>query len=89
MIKTYTDTTMIQSNTLPLLFDLCYINTISVLKLIQNRWWYKWGDIVIVPVDIAYFFWKWQSQWLYDFIAKGNASNKLVWVYSAGDIVIA
>jgi hypothetical protein len=34
-------------------------------------------------------FFEGQNQWLYDFIAKGNASNKLVWVYSAGDIELA
>jgi hypothetical protein len=89
MIKIYTDTTMITPQfrkiIFPLLFDLCYINTISLLKLYKIVESINEADIVIVPVDIAYFFENDKSQWLYDFIAKGNASNKLVWVYAAGD----
>jgi hypothetical protein len=72
----------------PLLFDLCYIKTSSLLKLYQIVNSIDEADIVIVPVTIAYFFENNKSQWLYDFIAKGNAANKKVLVYSSGDFGI-
>ncbi|WP_197056087.1 hypothetical protein [Flavobacterium sp. AED] len=43
------------------------------------------ADIVIVPVQIAYFFENNKVEWLYDFIGEANRLNKKVWVYSAGD----
>jgi hypothetical protein len=93
MIKIYTDTRMVTPQyrkiIFPLLFDLCFINTTSLLKLYEIVNNVNEADIVIVPVDIAYFFENDRSQWLYDFIAKGNTSNKPVWVYSAGDIGIS
>lgn len=89
MIKIYTDQTYLSPEyrkiIFPLLFDLCYIKTISLLKLYQIVNSIKEADIVIVPIDITYFFEKNKSKWLYDFINKGNTANKKVWVYSAGD----
>jgi hypothetical protein len=93
MIKIYTDTTMITSQyrklIFPLLFDLCYINTISLLKLYKIVESVNEADIVIVPVDIAYFFKNGQRQVLYNFIVKGNDAKKPVWLYSAGDFGIS
>lgn len=93
MIKVYTDTSFITPQyrriIFPLLFDLCYINTINLLKLYQIVNSIEEADVVIVPIDIAYFFKKNKSQWFYDFIAKGNTANKSVWVYSAGDFGIS
>jgi hypothetical protein len=89
MIKVYTDLSFItpeyRKMIFPLLFDLCYSTSVSLLELYQIVNNVNEADIVIVPVDIAYFFENDKRQWLYDFIAKGNASNKPVWVYSAGD----
>jgi hypothetical protein len=93
MIKIHTDTTLITPQyrkiIFPLLFDLCYINTTGLLQLYQIVNSVNEADIVIIPVDIAYFFKNNKSQWLYDFIAKGNNAKKPVWVYSAGDIGIS
>ncbi len=93
MIKIYTDQTYLSPEyrkiIFPLLFDLCYIKTISLLKLYQIVNSVKEADIVIVPVDIAYFFENNKSKWLYDFINKGNTANKKVWVYSGGDCGIS
>ena len=89
MIKIYTDTTFITPQyrkiIFPLLFDLCYIKTTSVLQLYQIVNSIEEADVVIVPVAIAYFFENNKSQWLYDFIAKGNNAHKPVWVYSGND----
>jgi hypothetical protein len=93
MIKVFTDLSFITSEyrkiTFPLLFDLCYIKTISVSNLYKIVDDINEADIVIVPVDIACFFENNKSHWLYDFIAKGNNAKKPVWVYSAGDIGIS
>lgn len=89
MIKIYTDTTFITPEyrkiIFPLLFDLCYINTTSLLKIYKIVNNIEEADIVIVPIDIAWFFKNKKQQWLYDCIDKGNTANKKVWVYTAGD----
>lgn len=93
MIKVYTDINFIipqfRKIIFPLLFDLCYINTTNLLKLYQIVNSIEEADIVIVPVDIAYFFENNKSKWLYDFINRGNNDEKKVWVYSAGDCGIS
>lgn len=89
MLKIYTDKTFITPQfrkiIFPLLFDLCYIKTTSVLQSYQIVSSLEEADVVIVPVAIAYFFENNKSQWLYDFIDKGNNVHKPVWVYSGND----
>ncbi|WP_367757416.1 exostosin family protein [Flavobacterium sp. WC2430] len=46
------------------------------------------ADVVIVPVQIAYFFENGKQKWLYNFIDGANRANKIVWVYTAGDFGI-
>ena len=89
MLKIYTDTTFITPQyrriIFPLLFDLCYAKTTNLLKIYQIVYSIDAADVVIVPVAIAYFFENNKSQWLYDFIDKGNTAHKPVWVYSGND----
>jgi len=89
MIKIFTDKTFLTPEyrkiIFPLLFDLCYANTKSVLKIYQIVDSIVEADIVVVPVAIAYFFENNKTQWLYDFIETGNAAHKPVWVYSGND----
>lgn len=92
MIKIYTDTSFItpqfRGMIFPLLFDLCYINNLVLLQKYTIVNTIEESDVVIVPVAIGYFFENNKSQWLYDFIDKGNSANKKVWVYAAGDFGI-
>ena len=93
MIKIYTDSSFIKPQfrkiIFPLLFDLCYINNKNMLQLYQIVNSIEEADIVVVPIDIAYFFKNKNQQWLFDFIKKGNTASKPVWVYSAGDFGIS
>jgi hypothetical protein len=93
MLKIYTDTTFITPQNrriiFPLLFDLCYVKTPSILRLYKTVNSFEEADIVIVPIDIAYFFENNKRQWLFGFIAKGNIANKPVWIYSGGDCGIS
>ncbi len=93
MLKIYTDTTFITPQyrkiIFPLLFDLCYINNVGLLKRYQIVNSIEEANIVIVPVAIAYFFENNKRQWLYDFINNGNTAHKPVWVYSSGDFGIS
>ena len=93
MIKIYTDSSFIKPQfrkiIFPLLFDLCYINNKNLLQLYQIVNSIEEADIVVVPIDIAYFFKNKNQQWFFDFIKKGNTASKPVWVYSAGDFGIS
>lgn len=92
MIKVYTDATFLTSQNrriiFPLLFDLCYINNLNLLKLYQMVNDIDESDVVIVPVEIGYFFKNNKKNWLFDFIDKANVLKKKVWVYTAGDFGI-
>lgn len=92
MIKIHTDNTFItQENRriiFPLLFDLCYIKNENILKKYVLVDTVQESDVVIVPVDIAWFFKNNKKKWLYDFVDEANRLNKKVWVYTAGDFGI-
>jgi hypothetical protein len=92
MIKIYTDASFLtpkyRKMIFPLLLDLCYINNLNLLKKYQIVAVIEDADIVIVPVQIAYFFENNKIQWLYDFIDEANQLKKKVWVYTAGDFGI-
>lgn len=92
MIKIYTDTSFITPQyrkiIFPLLLDLCYINNFNLIKryrLVDNI---DDCEIVIVPIQINYFFENNREDWLFDFIDKASRLKKKVWVYSAGDFGI-
>jgi hypothetical protein len=92
MIKIYTDKTFITQDyrriIFPLLFELCYVINENLLKkyvLVETA---QEADVMVVPIDIAWFFKNNKEKWLNDFIDKGNRLNKKVWVYSAGDFGI-
>ena len=92
MIKIYTDATFLTPEyrkiIFPLLLDLSYINSINLLKKYQIVNTIEDSDVVIVPVQIAYFFENNKQKWLYDFIDEAKRSKKIVWVYTAGDFGI-
>jgi hypothetical protein len=92
MIKIFTDTSFITSEyrsiIFPLLFDLCYIPNLGLLEkyiLVDSI---EASDIVIVPVDISFFYKNNKTHWLKEFITNGNQANKKVWIYTAGDFGI-
>lgn len=89
MIKIYTDTNYITPQyrkiIFPLLLELCYIRNLNLLKEYQFVDTIKESDVVIVPVQIAYFYENNKVEWLYDFIDEAKRLEKKVWVYSAGD----
>lgn len=92
MIKIHTDNAFITQDNrgiiFPLLFDLCYLMNESLLKKYLLVDTVQESDIVIVPIDIDWFFKNNQKKWLYDFIDEANRLNKKVWVYTAGDFGI-
>ncbi|UFH35700.1 hypothetical protein [Flavobacterium acetivorans] len=92
MIKIYTATEFITEGNrriiFPLLFDLCYILNPNLSKIYELTTHLESSDVVIVPVDIAYFFKNNKQNWLFEFIDNANEQKKKVWVYSAGDFGI-
>jgi hypothetical protein len=92
MIKVYTDTSFITPQyrriIFPLLFDLCYINNLVLLEKYTLVDSIEEAEVVIVPVDVGYFFKNNKRQWLYSFIDEAIRMSKKVWVYSAGDFGI-
>jgi len=92
MLKIYTDNTFITPANrriiFPLLFDLCYIMNENLLKKYLLVDTIQESDIVIVPVDISWFFKNNKKKWLYDFIDKANRLDRKVWIYTAGDFGI-
>jgi hypothetical protein len=92
MIKIYTDTSYITPQNrkiiFPLLLDLCYINNLNLLENYRIVSVIEEADIVIVPVQIDYFFKNKKEAWLYDFIDEAIQLKKKVWVYSSGDFGI-
>jgi hypothetical protein len=89
MIKIYTDaaylTPQYRKIIFPLLLDLCYINNLNLLKKYQLVNTIEESDIVIVPVQLVYFFENNKRKWLYNFIDEAIKLNKKVWIYTAGD----
>ncbi|WP_269223746.1 hypothetical protein [Flavobacterium sp. IMCC34518] len=92
MIKIYTDKTFINQDyrkiIFPLLFDLCYAMNKTLLKKYTIVDTIHESDVVIVPVEIGYFYTVRKQKWLYDFIDDANKLRKNVWVYTAGDFGI-
>jgi hypothetical protein len=89
MIKIYTDAGFIipeyRKIIFPLLLDLCFLKNANLLQKYQIVREIEFADIVIVPLQIGYFFKEKRVSWLYDFIDRANNCNKKVWVYAAGD----
>jgi hypothetical protein len=92
MIKIYTDKTFITQDyrkiIFPLLFDLCYAMNETLRKKYTLVDTILESDVVIVPVEIGYFYSVKKQQWLHDFIDEANELKKKVWVYTAGDFGI-
>lgn len=92
MLTIYTDKSFVtEANRkiiFPLLFDLCYGFNANLLKkyvLVDSL---EESEIVIVPIDIGFFYKNKQTDWLFDFIGAAQKAQKKVWVYSAGDFGI-
>lgn len=89
MIKIFTDkdyvTEQYRKIIFPLLLDLCYLKNLDISKnyVIVDK--IEESDIVIVPVEINYFFKNGKMNILLEFIQKANIYHKKVWLYSGGD----
>ena len=70
----------------PLLLDLIYLKEgilLDYYKLVKEI---SEADIVVIPVDIKFFFRQKKVKELQSMISSAKKAGKLVWVYSAGDI---
>ena len=89
MLKLYTDhsylTTENRKYIFPLLFDLYYVPNTNLLEKYQIVSEIADSDIVVVPIDIAYFDKSRSQVKLNDFIDKALDLGKKVWLYSGGD----
>lgn len=89
MLKLYTGQNYLtaenRSIVFPLLFDLWYLSNSHLLEKYQIVSEIENCDIVVVPVDIAYFRTKNKKQELNNFINEALSLVKKVWLYSAGD----
>lgn len=92
MIKVYTDITFVTQEfrkiIFPLLFDLFYVKNSRVSQKYSVTDFIDESSIVIVPVEIGYFFKNHKQAWLNCFIQDALRLNKVVWIYSAGDFGI-
>lgn len=92
MIKIYTDTKYLTQEfrkiIFPVLLDIHFLKTPIALANYQFVDTLENADVVIVSVAINYFFKHKKEQELNLFIDEALASNKKVWVYSAGDFGI-
>ncbi|MFD1294252.1 exostosin family protein [Lutibacter holmesii] len=93
MLNIYTDKKYLneefRSLIFPLLFDLWFVKNKKIesyYKLVTNIFD---ADIVIVPVDISYYYKSNNTARLFNFIEKASHLQKKVWVYSAGDFGIS
>ncbi|WP_264566728.1 glycosyltransferase family 47 protein [Flavobacterium sp. N3904] len=89
MIKIYTDTEFITAKNrriiFPLLFELCYLKNVNLLKEYNLVDSIDESDIIIVPVDIGFLIKNKQLHYLKQFITNGKLQNKVIWAYSGGD----
>lgn len=89
MLKLYTDQSYLSPENrkivFPLLFDIWYVPNNNLLEKYQLVSTMEEADIVVVPVDIAFFQKNNKQQELEDFINKALHLDKKVWQYSAGD----
>lgn len=92
MLRIFTDRELVSKQNrkiiFPLLFDLCYIKNIHLLKSYSLVNSILESDIVIVPVDIGHYFKNNEQDYLYSFIDNALMLGKKVWVYTAGDFGI-
>lgn len=92
MLKIYTATQYLteknRGSVFPLLFDIWYLKNKNIEEFYSIVNTIKNADIVIVPLDITYFYKNHATKWLFDFIDNANQLQKKVWVYSSGDIGI-
>lgn len=90
MLKIFTDKNFLteahRKIIFPLLFDLHYLQNKKILNFYQLVNTMEDATIVIVPVDIAYFYKNKKRIELRAFINKAVQLKKKVWVYSAGDV---
>ncbi len=70
----------------PLLLDLGFIKKGVLLDYYYLVDEIKAADVVIVPIDIKYFYKKNKTRELFSMVDAAKKMNKMVWVYSAGDI---
>lgn len=93
MLKIFTDINFLTEAhrriIFPLLFDLHYLQNKKLLNFYQLVDAMEDAAIVVVPVDIGYFYKNKKVPELLAFINKAVQLKKKVWVYSAGDIGIS
>ena len=70
----------------PLLLDLCFIDTKKLLEYYKVVPEMEEAGIVIIPVDIGYFYREKKQADLFKMIDAARKLDKPVWAYSAGDV---
>jgi hypothetical protein len=60
---------------------LCYVRNENLLKKYTLVGIVLESDVVVVPVEIGYFYRNKKQQWLCDFVDEANRLKKKVWVY--------
>lgn len=89
MIKIYTDTGLLTEENrrivFPLLFDVYYLNNPLFSQKYELVSSIDACDIVILPLDVDYFYKKNKVVWMDHFIEVALEQKKKVWVYSAND----
>lgn len=69
----------------PVLLDLHFYENSSLNKYYRIEGELRNANIVVIPIDINYFFKKKQKKILSEMINKGLGAKKPVWVYTSGD----
>lgn len=70
----------------PLLFELFFLKNENLLQHYQIVDSIEESDLVLIPVDITYFFKQRIEKKLYEIIDEAKKENKIVWAYSGGDV---
>lgn len=90
MLKIYTDknflTQKYRKNIFPLLLDVFFIGTTELLQKYILVDTIEESDIAILPVDVSYLYKKKKEQYIRSFVEEAQKLNKIVWIYSGGDI---
>ncbi len=90
MINLYTDTSFLtESNRrfiFPLMLDVFYTSNCEATKKYTLVDRIDLSDIAVLPLDISYLYAKREHAFVQKFILEAKKKNKIIWVYSAGDL---
>ena len=92
MINYFTDKSFLipenRKRVFPLLFQIHYLKNENIVAFYQVQNSIETANLVIVPLDIIYFFNSKTQKWLYNFIDEALKKDKKVWVYTSDDLGI-